>query len=332
MKKKIVLLYNLNRWLEEYEADFDSELTINCLHNSINKNYNWIKIEANRNISKWLDNINELKPDIVFNVTEMFYWASRESFVPSLLEQLEIKYTWPGPLELMNSHNKSLTKLILNNNQNILMPKWYIIKNTEDLNKILLHDLDFPYICKLNSEWSSMWMDEDCIVYNKNNLSIQINKLLSKYNSNILIEKYVDWRDLSITFIEWLWIMEPIEYLYPDSNIYDYKLKTKDNNQVIVKIAENLDENIINNFLKISKDILDILDINWYCRIDFRLDKNNNIYFLELNSQVSFHPDGAFIWWAKTKWYSFDDVVNHIISYSLTNEKRVSNYWVKNIF
>jgi D-alanine-D-alanine ligase len=150
------------------------------------------------------------------------------------------------------------------------------------------------------------------------------------FNSNILIEEYITWRDISITYVEWIWITEPIEYLYPKSTIYDYKLKSIENDKVIVKIAENINRTANEKLFETSKKIVELLDINWYCRIDYRVDENNNIYFLELNAQVSFHPDWAFVWWWKSIWCDFSRLVNHIIEFWLNNERKISKYWVQN--
>lgn len=324
--KKVALLYNYNRWMFNYEADFDCDLTIESLKNAISKNYECMLIEADQNIPDWISKIKEYNPDIVFNITESYNWVGREAFCPILLEQIWFDYTGPGPVELINSHNKIFTKKMVNL-YDILTPNWFIVKNPEHFEHILLKDIRFPLIVKLNSEGSSMWMDENCIVKDEKWLKDQIYNLAKNFHSEILVEEYIEWIDISMTYIEWLWIFWPVQYVYPGSTIYDFRLKTVDNDQVIVKIADNITDKTNNELFQISQKIISLLDIHWYWRIDYRISPSGEIFFLELNAQVSFHPDWAFVWWGKSKWLDFDYLVKHIIDYSLSHKRMVSLYW-----
>lgn len=76
--KKIVLLYNLNRHQFDYETEFDSQYTIDSLYNSLEVNYEVIKIEADKEF-EWIKKLNEEKPDLVFNICEGFNGPARES-------------------------------------------------------------------------------------------------------------------------------------------------------------------------------------------------------------------------------------------------------------
>ena len=70
------------------------------------------------------------------------------------------------------------------------------------------------------------------------------------------------------------------------------------------------------------KDIVNIivkrLDIKGYAKIDFRV-KEDKYYLIEVNSQVSFHPNGEFITCAKTGGYTFDKIILFIVKNALKN-------------
>jgi hypothetical protein len=58
---------------------------------------------------------------------------------------------------------------------------------------------------------------------------------------------------------------------------------------------------------------------------DFKLkgeSKDNEIFFLEVNGQVCFHPDGAFVIAGKTKNYSYSDIICHIIDFAYNNIRK----------
>ena len=84
--KKVALLFNLNRHQFEYETEFDSELTIDSIYNTLSKEYEVIKIEADKEF-KWIEKLNEVKPDLVFNICEGYNGPARESVYAAILEQ-----------------------------------------------------------------------------------------------------------------------------------------------------------------------------------------------------------------------------------------------------
>ena len=51
--KKVAILFNLNRYQFEYEAEFDSELTIDSIYKVLSKKYEVKKIEADKEF-KWI--------------------------------------------------------------------------------------------------------------------------------------------------------------------------------------------------------------------------------------------------------------------------------------
>jgi len=317
---KIALLCNINKNNTEQEIEFDSPLTIEKLTTSIETKYNLKLIECDTNIVHWINELINFQPDLVFNIAEGYYGEAREAFYPTLLEQLKVIYTGPSPTELLICHNKAFTKRLLLNS-NVLFPFSIVINTFDDLlkkkNKL---NNKYPFIIKLNTEGSSIGMDENAIVYDWNELEIQFKKVLNLYDTNILIEEYIEGRDLSITYIEDLGIFGPVEYTYPNSKIYDFNLKGFENHLVDVVKPNDLHNDINNNLYIISQIIIDTLDIKSYCRIDYRLNKEDKIFLLEVNGQVSFHPNGAFVLAAYPK-YSFDDIVHHIIKFSLENKR-----------
>lgn len=312
--KKIVLLFNLNRHQHEYETEFDSELTIDSIYNVLSKKYEVKKIEADKEF-KWIEELRRYNPDLVFNICEGYNGPARESVYGAILEQLKYNYSGPDSTNLLMCHNKFLVKNLLKDY--IDCPKGYSVCEKSDID--LLKDIQYPVIVKLNSEGSSMGMDEKSIVYSYDELKKQVLSLLNKYDRNILVEEYIDGQDLSMIYVEGLGALGPCIVNY-DSEFYDYEMKTiKDDTVDIQTVNGKFD------FLKnIVSIIVKRLDIQGYAKIDFR-KKNDKFYLIEVNSQVSFHPTGEFITCAKTDGYSFDDIINYIVERALlSNAKKNS--------
>lgn len=312
--KKVALLFNLNRHQHEYETEFDSELTINSIYDVLKKKYDVKKIEADKEF-KWIDKINEFKPDLVFNICEGFNGPARESVYAAILEQFKYNYSGPDSTNLLMCHNKFLVKNLLKDYLHV--PKGYAICNESDITK--LKGISFPAIVKLNSEGSSMGMDNNSIVYDYTSLEKQVRKLLSNYKRNILVEEYIDGQDISMIYVENIGCLGPC-IVKCDSEFYDYEMKTIKDETVDIEMLDG-------DFRKL-KEIVNIivkkLDIKGYAKIDFRR-KNNQFYLIEVNPQVSLHPEGEFITCAKKDNYSFDEIVTLIADNALKNSSKVNS-------
>lgn len=89
-------------------------------------------------------------------------------------------------------------------------------------------------------------------------------------------------------------------------------MKTEKDDTVDIKVMEgNYDE-----LKEIVSLIVKKLDIKGYAKLDFRI-KDNKFYLIEVNSQVSFHPEGEFITCAKKDGYTFNEIINHIVKYAI---------------
>jgi len=316
--KKVALLFNLNRHQFEYETEFDSELTIDSIYNTLSKEYKVIKIEANKDF-KWIEKLNEVKPDLVFNICEGYNGPARESVYAAILEQFNYNYSGPDSTNLLICHNKFLVKNLLKNY--IDVPAGYCISKKEDIE--LLTNLKYPLIIKLNSEGSSMGMNEKSIVNSFDELKNQVLFLLEKYERNVLIEEYIDGQDISMIYVEGIGPLGPC-VVNCDSEFYDYEMKTIKDNTVDIKTLDGEYESLY----KIVNLIANKLDIKGYAKIDFR-KKDDKYYLIEVNAQVSFHPIGEFITCAKKNGYSFDDIISFIAKNALKNEKKKNSIGYK---
>ena len=286
--KKVAVLYNLNHYEHEYEAEFDSQVTIDAIENALKDNYNVRLIEATSDFN-WIQEIIHELPDVVFNICEGYYGPARESVYAALLEQFKLLYTGPDSTNLLICHNKSMVKKILKGK--ILVPNGYSIRNIDDVKNVL--DINYPVIVKLNSEGSSIGLCKDSIAYNSYELLNRVEMLYNLYKSNILIEEYIDGIDISVIYIEGIGPLGPCT-VQCDAEFYDYEMKTvKDDNVDIIETKGDY-----SMLYEIVRNIVRILDIKGYAKLDFRVN-NNKYYFIEVNGQVSFHPYGEFITCAK---------------------------------
>lgn len=304
--KKIAMLFNLNRHQFEYETEFDSEYTIDSIYNTLSKNYLVEKIEADKDFN-WISKLKTYNPNLVFNICEGFHGPARESVYAAILEQLGLNYSGPDSTNMLVCHNKFLAKKLLKDD--VLVPFGYVIKNKDEIE--ILSNIKFPVIVKLNSEGSSMGMTKDSVVYNFDSLNKEVTRFIDTYNRGVLVEQYIKGQDISMIYVEGLGALGPC-IVNCDSEFYDYEMKSdKDDTVDISTLDGNFEE-----LKMIVENIAKKLDIKGYAKLDFRIS-DGKFYLIEVNAQVSFHPEGEFITCAKKDNYSFEQIINFIVKNAL---------------
>ncbi len=312
--KKIAMLFNLNRHQFEYETEFDSEYTIDSIYNTLSKNYLVEKIEADKDFN-WISKLKTYNPDLVFNICEGFHGPARESVYAAILEQLGLNYSGPDSTNMLVCHNKFLAKKLLKDD--VLVPFGYVIKNKDEIK--ILSNIKFPVIVKLNSEGSSMGMTKDSVVYNFDSLNKEVTRFIDTYNRGVLVEQYIKGQDISMIYVEGLGALGPC-IVNCDSEFYDYEMKSdKDDTVDISTLDGNFDE-----LKMIVENIAKKLDIKGYAKLDFRIS-DGKFYLIEVNAQVSFHPEGEFITCAKKDNYSFEQIINFIVKNALQQENKINS-------
>ena len=91
-------------------AEWDTIQTIHAVRDALSQNHSVTLIEANEDSFEVL---RSRKPEIVFNIAEGRFGASREAQIPAILEMLDIPYTGSDPLTLGICLDKSRAKEIL---------------------------------------------------------------------------------------------------------------------------------------------------------------------------------------------------------------------------
>ena len=312
--KKIAMLFNLNRHQFEYETEFDSEYTIDSIYNTLSKNYLVEKIEADKDFN-WISKLKTYNPNLVFNICEGFPGPARESVYAAILEQLGLNYSGPDSTNMLVCHNKFLAKKLLKDD--VLVPFGYVIKNKDEIK--FLSNIKFPVIVKLNSEGSSMGMTKDSVVYNFDSLNKEVTRFIDTYNRGVLVEQYIKGQDISMIYVEGLGALGPC-IVNCDSEFYDYEMKSdKDDTVDISTLDGNFDE-----LKMIVENIARKLDIKGYAKLDFRIS-DGKFYLIEVNAQVSFHPEGEFITCAKKDNYSFEQIINFIVKNALQHENKINS-------
>lgn len=214
--------------------------------------------------------------------------------VQGLLDLLGKKYTGSKAAPSAVAMDKIITKKIADG-LGIRIPQTYA--NKEEIDK-------FPVVIKPSKEGSSTGL---YICKNKEEAEVALEKLS---NRGVIIEEYIKGVELTVGILngEALGVLKII----PHDGTYDYESKYtegKTDYEYPAKVSGKTYENAMRN----AKLIHDELKLSGASRSDFILS-DDKIYFLEINTCPGMTETSLFPKLASLKNYTFDDVVQKIIT------------------
>ena len=215
------------------------------------------------------------KVDLVFNA--LHGGDGENGVISSKLDSLGVKYTGSEEEASAICINNDKSKKIIKK-EDYYTPDWVMLKKDDDKSPDI-SNLSFPLVVKPNSEGSTIGLS----IIQDESMLIDAIKLARVYDDKVLIETFIRGREITVGVIAEK--SYPIVEIIPSHKLYDYECKyTKGMTDYIC--PADIVENFSKRIQKIALEIHHLLGCRHYSRVDFRLDKNNVPWFLELNT----HP------------------------------------------
>ena len=266
-------------------------------------NYDVEAVIINDNHKKFLPILKEA--DIVFNA--LHGTLGEDGTIQKWLEENNIKFTGSDSIASSLCMNKIECKKILKKNK-FLTPKWVEFKEGLEIT-----DISFPCIVKPNAQGSTFGLSY--VEKTKDLMHAIMNS--QKFDKSILIEEYIAGKEITVGIIQESPM--PIVEILPKNKIYDYKCKYTagmSEYNCPAHIKKSLSEKIMSDSVKIFK----LLGCKGYGRIDFIIDKNENYYFLEINTLPGMTSTSLLPLAAKAQGISFSELVKKIVSLGLNRQ------------
>jgi len=284
-----------------------------------------------------LDNIDELcsrlgsgNYDVVFNLVESVGGKSiKEMYVAGIYELYNIPYTGCSAVTLGLCLNKHRAKLIMKG-AGFNVPRWRLYLNP--LTIIFDSKPEFPLIVKPSQEDASVGISEQSVVNDEKELKDQLEFLYHTLKQPIIVEEYIEGREINSAILgDKEKIALPLSEISFDTLPDDLpKIVTYDGKWIkdslyykntIPVCPAPLDNEIAEMIKKIALNVSDLFGCRDYCRVDFRLDKNNQPYILEVNPNPDISIDAGFARAAKAYGLSYDELLVKIIEFALERRK-----------
>jgi D-alanine-D-alanine ligase len=319
---RVAVILNTRKDESEFEVEYDPPHTIEMIKHGIEAaGHEYVFIEADEGV---LDSLKRERPDLVFNRAEGLRGESRESHVPAIMEMLGIPYVGANVLTTAVCLNKGWTKKVLSYH-GVLTPQFHIVSSLGEVNSI---KFEYPVILKPNEEGSSVGINEDNIVHNLTQLKAKLKQMLDEYAQSILIEQFIAGREFSVGILgttegppEVLPIVEvDFTNMPPEvGGVLGQRAKTILDDLSHYVCPAKIDAKLKKRIEKITLDICRFLEVPDFARIDFRMDKKGDIFFLEINPLpgMDFDPEDQdisfFPLMAMKAGYTYDELMRRLI-------------------
>ena len=222
--------------------------------------------------------------------------------IQGFLESLGVKYTGSDPLSSAICMDKNISKIIARDSK-VNTPNWEIVTRGQTLNK---DNFEFPLVIKPNDQGSTVGLT---IVHDESELGPALN-LAYNYSSSVMVEQFIEGRELAVTLIGGKAL--PVCEIIPSHELYDYECKYTSGMSKYVCPA-NIDLDLTKRVQEITERLFDVLKCRHYSRADFRLDHEDNLWFLEMNTLPGMTDTSLAPMAAKAAGFSFNELIDRIV-------------------
>lgn len=236
---------------------------------------------------KQLKELKKKQFDIFVNLCEGYLeWAVPSIDVIYTLEILNLPFT--GPTILLYDPPKELMKYVAYT-EGVRTPAYALIENEENI-ELECKLLQYPLFVKPHKAGDSLGVDEKSLVNNLSELKEKIRSVIDEY-SPLLVEEYIKGREFTIMLAadpsnKSATIFRPVEYIFPEGNQFKtYALKTSElhpNANIPV-----MDEQLNKRLKTAAEKIFTAFNGAGYARLDFRMNGEGELFFLEINFTCS---------------------------------------------
>jgi len=292
---KIGITYNLK---QQPAADsppdafeeFDTEETIDSLAAALKSGgHDTVKLGWGLEV---VEKIRAKNIDFIFNMAEGLQGRNREAQLPALFELIGIPYTGSDPLTLSLTLDKSQAKIMVEH-AGVRTPEFAVAPDQKIPQKLP----PFPLFIKPLYEGSSKGIRQSSYVTSKKGLEKQFLWLRNEYgNIPLLIERFIPGREFTVGILgnREPYVLGIMEIRFREKGtqdfIYSYEVKNDWRRLCEYIISPPMDPALEQKVRASAFTAYRALGCRDVARMDFRIDKEGEAYFLEANPLPGLSP------------------------------------------
>jgi D-alanine-D-alanine ligase len=283
-------------------------------------------IELYDDLSPVRTSILKWKPHIAFMMLEEFHGVAQyDHAIVSYLELMKQRYTGCNPRGLILSHDKALSKKILNYHR-IPTPRFVVYRRRRKIRP--MSRLKYPILVKSATEDASFGISQNSIVTSDAALIDRVAFVHDTIGSDALAEEYIEGRELYVGVIgnKQLSVFPVWEMFFrnmPDDVAHIATARVKWNTKyqkkhgIATGPAENMSSELASRIQKTCKRVYRALNMSGYGRIDLRMNSEGDIYVIEANANPNLEYGEDFSESAEAAGISYEQLLTRVINLGL---------------
>lgn len=315
---KVAIIYNkdlsgvINKFGMQNKEKYNPK-TVNLVSDALEQGgHNVAIIDGNMDVVEQLQDfmprvLEGERMGMVFNMAYGIQGESRYTHLPAMLEMLGIPYIGSSPSGHALALDKIITKIIMQKH-NIPTPNFWVYSSADED----MSDVEFPVIVKPKMEAVSYGLR---IVDNEKDLKEAVKFIIENFQQQALVEQFIRGREFCVGLLgnnppEAFPVLEIDLEGDPDAiqSVTDKKKKPRE------KICPApISKELAGKMVEYTKKAFTALQLRDFSRVDIRMDDNENIYLLEINSMASLGMTGAYVNAASAAGLDYNALINRIL-------------------
>lgn len=269
------------------------------------------------NFMEEIANLANDKPDFVFNLVESINNKGELLyFVPALLKMYSIPYSGNSLEVLFSTSNKTIASRTMKS-AGINNPACWFPSQIDQLKP------GKRYILKPIWEDGSLGINGDSVFEVVPGFE---KRFAGLDDAHWFIEEFIDGREFNVSVLagkdgpEMLPPAEIVFINYGDDKpkIFDFKAKWEmdsfEYENTVREFPKDLDKELLARLHKSALECWNLFGLKGYARVDSRVDKDGNIYIVEINANPCISADAGFVAATQEAGYPFVDVIDRIVN------------------
>lgn len=337
MKKnlKVLLLFNAPYptlrgydFKEEF-SDPDNMYTERDVYEALLENgYEVRMLGLFNDITPLLEEIRDFKPEVVFNLVEVFNDKTHlEKNIGALLELLDIPYTGAATDSLLICNNKALSKKILRFHR-LRVARFHTFARGHKIWRP--RTVKLPAIVKPLCEEASRGISQASIVDSDETFVERIKFIHDNMNMDAIAEEYIEGRELYVSVIgnKRLLVLPPREMKFgqwpeDEPRIATYRAKWDDKYRdhwgIKSVAAGKLADGVAERIEEVCKRAYRALNMNSYVRFDIRVTPEGQVYIIEPNANPCIARIDELAQSAEKEGILYSQLIRRIVTMALQN-------------
>ncbi len=239
-------------------------------------------------------------PGLVFNLAYGIQGESRYTHMPALLEMLGVPYVGSGPLAHSVALDKAMTKMVLAQ-AGLPTPAFQVMASPDDS---LDPALRFPLIVKPKDEAVSFGIK---VVEDEAALRAAVEGNL---------EEFLDGKEVNVGLLgngKQMETLPIVEIDFGDAEERLQTFETKKGHDFGHVCPAKLSDELAEQTRDLARRTFETIGCRDFARVDFRMDRDDRPYILELNSMAAIHDSGSFAIAAGEVGHDYQAMINRMV-------------------